>query len=281
MTATRAETKAGNRRDLTILFLGTGAGDWPAEIPAERRKDRNWRRQSAILVNGQVLVDCGPSVPEALDTFEVDPHQIGDLLLTHSHVDHFSPQVLAHLVAQRADRPPLRVWGHEGALKHVEGQEGIEIRPLAPGVHGEAGSTRFEALAANHWVEGEQALHYLFSGETCHWLYAVDGAWILEPTWDRVRELGLDMVVLDATLGEGKEAERIFAHNSLAMVDLLVEALHGQEVIRTGGQVFLTHFGRRQHPDQDDLEKKLSRKDLVPVYDGMYVHINDVGEDVE
>ncbi|NKB67994.1 MAG: MBL fold metallo-hydrolase [Candidatus Latescibacteria bacterium] len=281
MTATKAAAKTGNRRDLTILFLGTGAGDWPAEVPPERRKDRNWRRQSAILVNGQVLVDCGPNAVEALDTFEVDPRQIGDLLLTHSHFDHFSPQVLDQLVQRRADLPPLRVWGHAGALEQVKGRVGVEICPLVPGSQGEAGSTRFEALAANHWVEGEQALHYLFSGETCHWLYAVDGAWILEPTWNRVRELGLDVVVLDATLGEGKEDERIFAHNSLAMVDLLVEALHGQQVIRTGGQVFLTHFGRQHHPDQDVLEKDLARKDLVPVYDGMYVHINDVGEDVE
>jgi hypothetical protein len=51
-----------------IIFLGTGAADWPEEIPAgeEYLPNRNWRRQSSAIINQHILIDCGPTVPGAL-----------------------------------------------------------------------------------------------------------------------------------------------------------------------------------------------------------------------
>ncbi len=87
-----------------------------------------------------------------------------------------------------------------------------------------------EALLANHLVEdtSEDPLHYLFTSDSVQWLYATDGAWLPTTTWRRLMDTRLDAVVWDATIGGMPQFEgdyRIFEHNSLDMVRLMLKTL--------------------------------------------------------
>ena len=265
-------------RGFTILFLGTGAGDWPQPAGVS---DGQVRRRSAILVNQHLLIDCGPTVINGLDTFASDGQQVSDVLLTHTDPGHFSRDALAGLSQRCAD--DLRLWGHPLALDKVGPLPGVEPRPVAVGEEFSVGDVRVEGLAANHLVEGsdEIPLHFLFLGERSAWLYAPDGAWFLNRTWNRLSEIVLDAMILDATLGDGPEEQGIFAHNNLPMVRLIANAVKVQNMLKPGGQIFLTHFSQQAHVNWDELERKLRRENLVPARDGMTVHIHDVEEEAE
>ena len=57
---------------MNILFLGTGAAD---RISIEQEKDfnqKNKRRCSAAILNGHILLDCGPHIINALATSEIE-----------------------------------------------------------------------------------------------------------------------------------------------------------------------------------------------------------------
>ena len=48
---------------MKLLFLGTGAADWPPERPDGCEE---FRRMSAALIDGTLLIDPGPQVPVTL-----------------------------------------------------------------------------------------------------------------------------------------------------------------------------------------------------------------------
>ena len=50
---------------MKILFLGTGAADYTLK----HRYLDGYRRNSSILIDGTLLIDPGPCVPDALECF--------------------------------------------------------------------------------------------------------------------------------------------------------------------------------------------------------------------
>ena len=55
---------------MKILFLGTGAADFPSE------KCENFRRTSSALIDDIILIDPGPWVLDAIEEFKVDTKKI-------------------------------------------------------------------------------------------------------------------------------------------------------------------------------------------------------------
>lgn len=76
-----------------LLFLGTCACDYSPRLATDckDRFDRDARRASSLLLNGRLLIDCGPHCLDAMCIAEVDAGEVTDLLLTHLHSDHFNP----------------------------------------------------------------------------------------------------------------------------------------------------------------------------------------------
>ena len=54
---------------MNLTFLGTGAADFGAELETVYRDafSKDIRRSSALLVNGTILVDCGPHTLHAME----------------------------------------------------------------------------------------------------------------------------------------------------------------------------------------------------------------------
>ncbi len=78
---------------MKILFLGTGAADYN-----EKHRDMiGYRRNSSALVDGYILIDPGPCVPDALKSFGVDVAGIKYILNTHPHKDHYNEETVKFL----------------------------------------------------------------------------------------------------------------------------------------------------------------------------------------
>jgi len=273
------QTKASDdpsAKKIELLFLGTGAADWPSKYPpaAKQLERGEVRGMSSMLVNGHILIDCGPTVLDALKRYKVNSAGITDILLTHTHSDHFHQDTLLAIAdARDAKLGPLRFWAHPEALKRVPKSNRIEKRPVEIGKAFKVQGFGITGLEANHLVQSskEKCLIYLIQGTTKGFLYATDGSWLLTSTWRHLQEKKLDALIWDATIGERKGDYRIFEHNDLTMIRHMNQTLTNRKILKPDAKVFLTHMARTLHPSHNQLEKKLLPEGLIPAYDGMSV----------
>ncbi len=259
-----------------LVFLGTGAADWPPLGKGEPfPQPQTYRRNAALLVDGHILVDGGPFVLASLAALGQPAEQITDLLITHSHSDHYSqPQVRA--LADLRRPAPLGIWYPAGARLELSSYAGIALHPLRPGDTANPAGCSVLALAANHLVEtsDETALIYIFQGEGWRWLYATDGAWFTARTWRRLcAEPPFDALIIDATLGEVTDDRRIFEHNSLAMVRRIAAVMRRYGMLRPGAQVVLTHLARETHLPPGELSMHDGDEGWRAAFDGMELSI--------
>ena len=111
---------------MKILFLGTGAADYDAS----HRDLPGYRRNASALVDGALLIDPGPCVPDALETFGARAEGIRYVINTHPHDDHFDEKTLAALEKNGAEF----ITFEDGETKRI-------------------GKYEITALAANHSVK--------------------------------------------------------------------------------------------------------------------------------
>lgn len=266
-------------KKLELLFLGTGAANWPSTYPADIKNlpRGEVRGMSSMLVNGQILIDCGPTVLEAMKCYGVSPAGVTDILLTHTHPDHLhDASVLAIANARDSALGPLRFWAHPEALKLVPESDRIEKKPVEIGKSFNVHELGLTGLEANHQVGGskEQCLIYLIEGATRSALYATDGSWLLTSTWNHLRKKQLDAIIWDATVGEGKGDSRIFSHNDLTMIRHMNQSLANENILKPDAKILLTHIARGLHPPHGELETKVLPEGLIPAYDGMIITLN-------
>ena len=83
----------------------------------------------------------------------------------------------------------------------------------------------------------------------------------------------LDSIVFDAIIGDGHDGDfRIFEHNSIDMVRLMLKTLLKTGRLREGAPVYLTHMARTLHAPQAVLEQQ-TEKPFVVCRDGMTAEI--------
>jgi phosphoribosyl 1,2-cyclic phosphate phosphodiesterase len=263
-------------KKVELLFLGTGAADWSRKYPAAEKKLKRGevRGMSSMLVNGHILIDCGPTVLDAMKRYKVNPAGITDILLTHSHSDHFhKDSLLAIADARDAGLGPLRFWAHPEVLKQVPTSNRIEKCPVVIGKTFKMHGFGITGLESNHRVKSskEKCLIYLVEGATKNFLYATDGSWLLTSTWRHLQGKKLDALIWDATIGERKGDYRVFEHNDLTMIRHMNQTLANRKILKPDARIILTHMARTLHPAHNELEKTLLPEGLIPAYDGMSV----------
>ena len=243
---------------MLLRFLGTGAADWNG--PDENGE---YRRFTSTLLDGRVLIDVTKTVLDMIP----DKSKVTDVFFTHSHRDHFDPEALKALA-------PCRVHAHESWAGEISG-DGLTVIPLKTGVSAEAAEYTFLPMPSNHSTprEYETTLHYLIEGGGRCLLYATDGAWLLNSEHRMIGNKVLSAAVFDATIGDAIPGDwRIFEHNSVDMVRLMVKTLLKAGRLGEGAPVFLTHFARTLHPSQAELERSMEPP-LRVCFDGMEARV--------
>lgn len=270
------EADSASSNQLELLFLGTGAANWPSRYPPENKNLSRGqvRAMSSMLVNSKILIDCGPTVLDVMKCYGVNPAEVTDILLTHTHSDHLHPgNILAVANSRDTGLGSLRFWGNPEALKKVPNSNRIEKIPVEIGKQFKVDGLEMTGLAANHDVQGsqEQCLIYLIESTTKSVLYATDTGWLPTRTWQHLQHKKLDAIIWDATVGEGKGDFRVFSHNDLTMIRHMNESLVKGTILKPDAKIILTHIANKLHPPHDVLEKRLLPEGLVPAYEGMSV----------
>jgi len=247
------------RSPLSVRTLGTGAADhrW------DHLGEPGIRGSAGTLIDGRVLIDCGVTGRANLSRFGIAPDVLTDLVITHSHGDHFSVEQIGRVIADRkASAPPLGVWAAPQLIaklqKHLTGR--FTGHALKAGDAFKTGPLGWTALPANHLIVGdptEQALHYLIESPGGNLLYALDGAWMLKQARLLIGKRRLDMIVWDATMTESGDG-RIFEHNNLAMIGLMMQTLTATGCAHGKTVCVLTHVARTLWPEDPHAATELA-----------------------
>ncbi len=226
---------------MKILFLGTGAADWPLERPANAAE---FRRLSSAVIDGCLLIDPGPQVLDALKEHSIAPTSIRYILNTHKHFDHYCQETVDALTAA-----------------------GAQYIHLAPGTEKEVGPFTVYAYQGNHG-DCKATVHYILCRDGKSMFYGLDGSWLLYEEVDGIKQHRPDLAVLDGTVGFVDGDCRIFGHNNLRMV------LEIKKTLSPYVKSFcISHMAMTLHTDHATLENDMAQDSILVARDGMQLII--------
>ena len=226
---------------MKIMFLGTGAADWPLQKPDDYTE---FRRLSSALIDDILLIDPGPQVLYALEDLGKSPEKIKYIINTHSHRDHFSQETCSHLESLGATFIPLS----DGEVKRL-------------------GQYTVRAYKGNH-ATCTDTVHFIISDDTRTLFYGLDGAWLLYDEVQAIKKYKPDLAVLDATIGSIYGDYRIFEHNNLNMVLEMKKSLENYVE-----RFCISHMARTLHTDQKTLNEQMKNHNIITAYDGLEIEI--------
>lgn len=223
-----------------LQFLGTGAADWDAPNPDGER-----RYCSSALIDGCLLIDPGPDVFVSAQAHAIDLSGIRYVLNTHRHTDHFCPTTLEKLEAM-----------------------GARFVPLSAGQTAQLGDYAVDAHKANHGTATE-AVHFQIAAGDKRLYYGLDGAWLLYDEMQSIRRQGVDLLVMDGTVGDAHPGDyRVFEHNDLRMVRILQQSLRNSVK-----RCVVSHLAKTLHPSQRQVERQLAGDGIEVAYDGWLTEV--------
>lgn len=255
---------------MSIHVLGTAAADgWPnpfcrcASCAAERSAGRV-RSQTSVLVDGRVLLDCGPGTPEAAERAGLDLTEVDLIAFTHAHSDHFSPAVLMHR-SWVSDRP-LTVVGPPGVVAACRSWLPPEARvrwvQAQPGDLVEHHEYALQVLASTHTTHlgepgvADSVLYDLITADGDRVLFATDTGPLPDATVEAVEGASFDVVLLEETFGDREDLAGT-GHLGLRGFGEQVDRLRSVGAITEQTQVVAIHLSHH-NPPFDELQDRLA-----------------------
>ena len=250
---------------MELLFLGTGAADYDWS----RYGDDATLGSTAALLGKHILLDCGPTVGRAMQRYGVPGDAVTAIVNTHSHGDHFAPEVIRAVAGSRK----IDFYGTPQACERV--RDFCRPHPLRMGDAFAVGDCHFLTLPANHAVEDlhEETFNFLISRDGKTLLYALDTAWMTTRARRLLGKTRLDGIVWDGTMSEPGDW-RIFEHSDPEMFRSVRKVLTDAGNIHADTQIWLSHRARTLWPaDAAAQEAIAAGENVLLAHDGERVLI--------
>lgn len=271
---------------MEVLLLGTGSADgWPNPFCSCRScvtalAAGDVRGQTAALVDGRLLIDCGPEAPRAALRQGRSLAGVRHLLLTHSHPDHVGPAALLFRAwAHRSE--PLDVVGPATALAMCRDWVGpddpVRFRSVAAGDRLDLGGYRVVVLAAAHGDEhsGPGLLYDVTGPDEARLLYATDTAGLPPATLEAVAGRDYHGVLLEECFGD--RLDHGTDHLDLATFPVALQRLRTAGAVGAGTDVVAVHLSHH-NPPVPELAERLAACGARLVPDGSVLTLG--GEEV-
>lgn len=253
-----------------LLFIGTGAADWSLSD----KINGEYRRNSTVLLNDDLMLDCSGHIYDYRDSAEkLDIYDnVTDLLISHAHEDHFSHSAVSRL----SEKGKIRV-GSDGAIAEKLGDvENVESVILKPFEKTSIGRYTVTPILANHDIvmrDNACAFHFIIeTPDKKTVFYGLDGAWFLRPSWEEMKKHVFDVMILDCTVGDFHDW-RIFEHNTIPMLREMVREIKERGMIAESGKLIASHFARTLHESKEKTESILAQFGVLAAYDGFEIDI--------
>lgn len=273
---------------MKLTYYGTAAGEaWPGVFchcefceEARRLGGKNIRTRSQALVNEDLLIDMPADNYMHTLNYGLDLSKVKNLIVTHSHADHFYASDLELVREPYAhDRKfDLHVYGNENVLE--------KIKLLVPGGNGNlrytsARAIPFETIAfedyevtpllANH-DKREECLFYLIRQNGKSILYAHDTGAFPDATMKYLIEnkIQCDLISLDCTAGSEKDGEyHMGLEDAVAEKNCLIQF----GVAKKSSIWVVNHFSHNGYWLYERMEQEAAKYGFVTSYDGLSLEI--------
>lgn len=265
---------------MKIEFLGTGAADYPRDRSGDNGTPFYMRRYSSALVGDSLLIDPGPHIYDYEEKLGRPGmfRGVTDIILTHSHGDHYDPKNVIRL-CEEAGRT-VRFYADEHAFAKLGGAAvpNLETVPVKATVPFEIPGYGIMPCRSNHdlFFTGEQTLNYIVtetqSGRS--FFYGADSGWIVYDTWLLIKKAKPNAMIFEATLGDKFPGDdRIFGHTSIPMIEIMMQTVRAQHGTADDCRYYTTHMARTLHGTHEETAAVLAPMGVVPAYDGMVIEV--------
>jgi phosphoribosyl 1,2-cyclic phosphate phosphodiesterase len=274
---------------MKVVFLGTGAAEgWPAVfcqcVNCRRAKNaggKNIRTRSSVLINTDLKIDFPPDTYHHVLKHRVELAAVENLLITHTHQDHFYFEELCMRMepfAKLSDARPLHVYGNtyvynkilemdslaNGRLKSL-----IDAHVVEPFRELRVGGYSVTPLVADH-SEVEQCLIYVVSDFKKAILHGHDSGWFPSETWNHLENFKLDLVILDCTNGP---LPGIKYHMGIDGVTRAKDEMVRRGIADDETIFVATHFSHNGGLLHEELVERLKSKNVEVAYDGLTIEL--------
>lgn len=261
---------------MKLLFLGTGAADWSPK----HKGGALYRRLSSALVNDDLLIDPGPCIYDfAQDHGDPDLFKnVKNVILTHSHGDHFNAQTLLRLTREANSELHFRAQpaAYEKLMAAADGSDPLPVfHPLTPMVAEAIGDYEVLPCYANHGdlPAGEIPLNYIIKKEGRSFFYGSDSGWLIYETYKMIKKAKPNALIFECTTGYAPGDERIFGHTNIAMIGIMMESIVAQKATAEDCKYYATHMARTLHTSHEDTAERLAPFGVTPAYDGLQIQV--------
>ena len=257
---------------MDVVVLGSGSADgWPnpfcqcASCTSERLAGRV-RGQTSALVDGTLLLDCGPETPRAAERAGVDLTCLRHVLITHLHPDHCSPAFL--LFRSWIGDAPLDVVGPpevvEACQEWVTPDSAVNFVEVRAGDRLVLGGYEVRVLAARHGEPGTSVL-YDVTTPSGRLLYATDTGPLPDEAVGSVAGAEFDVVLMEETFGDFVSHDT--DHLDLTTFPAQVRRLRDAGAVTDGTDLVAVHLSHH-NPPTEELNRRLAAWGARAVDDG-------------
>lgn len=262
-----------------LLLLGTGSADgWPNPFCTcascrTAGATGSVRGQASALLDGVVLLDCGPEVPRAAVRAGTDLAGVRVVLLTHSHPDHTSPAALLWRSWARRPEPLLVVGPADAVEAHrdwIGPDDPVTLRAVVAGDEIVAEGYRCVALPGDHEVD--TVLWDVTCPDGSRLLYATDTGPLPPRALAAARDAAYDLLLLEQTFGD--LTDHGTRHLDLRTFPRQVAALREVGAVGAATRVVATHLSHH-NPPAAELARRLGEWGAEVHPDGTRLPLKD------
>lgn len=270
---------------MKIKFLGTAAAE---SIPApfcdcntcknaRIKKGKNIRKRSSVLINNDLLIDCGPDFIWSCSEYDLDMSDLKYLLITHAHFDHWYPENLEirynrYLKNRLSD---LNIIGNSSVFYKLHqlgySDKDIKIKRIEGRLYKKYFLEDYIVIPiyANHAHEYGNALNYIIEYNKKTILYACDTGIYSNENFKFLKKYVFDVIIIDSTNLLTKTSEN---HLNLQGINIMRSKLAKVNAINENSEFICTHFSHTGiSNDYETLCNIANDNNLIIAYDGMEI----------
>jgi len=272
---------------MKIRYLGTAAAEGIPAIfcncnvctTARKLGGKNLRTRSQALINDVLLIDFPPDTYMHYLTYNFDLPNITNLLVTHSHTDHFYATDLEMRCEPLAypNPPIMHIYGNNAVREMFYNKmpstynviNNFEIINATPFVTMKVGDYEVTPLLANH-DKKEECLIYIINQGDKTLLYANDTGDFPQATWEYLKnnKQYFDLVSLDCTMMKFTEGTN---HMGLQDNIKVKEKLFDIGIANKDTIFVVNHFSHNGGWTNEELDKYTKNEGFLASYDGLEI----------
>ena len=254
---------------MKIRMLGTGYG----ECKNKKKFSKEFRGRGGVLIDEQLLIDAPSDIFDVANELGFDRmfDTVNDVLISHSHEGHFSPETIVKLAARRK----VRVFASHEVLSRLPANPNIEKYEIEVFTQFKVAGYMVSALPSNHFTDvyTEECFNFLLIGEK-NLFYALDGGFINKRAFHILKHAKLDAAILDGALDLENTGEESLYHNDIPTLVKMKRIFESAGIAGERTRFIISHVPTdKKREIHTELSPIAIKNGMVLAYDGYFLRV--------